>query len=65
MAVVGFDDSQMAKLTRPPLTTILSTATATATGLAETAVEMLTALLRGEPVDPVVLPTELIRRGSA
>lgn len=61
MAVVGFDDSQMAKLTRPPLTTILSTAT----GLAETAVEMLTALLRGDPVDPVVLPTELIRRGSA
>lgn len=61
VAVVGFDDSQMAKLTRPPLTTVLSTTT----GMASTAVEMLLTLLRGEQVEHVILPTELVPRDSA
>ncbi|TLQ01016.1 LacI family transcriptional regulator [Nesterenkonia salmonea] len=61
VAVVGFDDSQMAKLTRPPLTTVLSTTS----GMASTAVEMLLTLLKGQQVEHVILPTELIPRDSA
>ena len=60
--VVGFDDSIIATQTNPTLTTI----TNGATELARLAGTMLLQLLDGErPESPVILPSELVRRGSA
>jgi DNA-binding LacI/PurR family transcriptional regulator len=61
VAVVGFDDVELARFTDPPLTTIRQPS-------AEQARVMVAALLaqiRGEPTPaPVILPTELVVRGS-
>ncbi len=62
VAVVGFDNTQAAQLTRPPLTTVVNPVGA----LASTAVEMLLKLLGGSQVEErVILGTELIQRASA
>ncbi|HVX42782.1 MAG TPA: LacI family DNA-binding transcriptional regulator [Mycobacteriales bacterium] len=61
VAVGGFDDSRIAQTTDPPLTTIRQPLPQIA---AETS-RMLLRLIEGEEVEPVVLPTELIRRDSA
>lgn len=60
--VVGFDNSVAALQTNPGLTTM----TNPASDLARLAGEMLIALLAGEsPESPVILPSELVVRGSA
>lgn len=61
VAVVGFDDSQAAQLTRPPLTTVLNPVA----GMASAAVGMLQKLMNDDDAGPVILPTELIRRESS
>ncbi|WP_150463220.1 LacI family DNA-binding transcriptional regulator [Nesterenkonia ebinurensis] len=62
IAVVGFDNSQAAELTRPPLTTVVNPVTA----LAGTAVKLLLRLLEEQPVESrVILETKLVRRASA
>jgi DNA-binding LacI/PurR family transcriptional regulator len=61
VAVVGYDDIEMAKYTEPPLTTIHQPAVAQA----RTMTEILLTQIGGDPVpDPVVLPTELVERES-
>ncbi len=60
--VVGFDDSSAARQTTPPLTTM----TNPASELARTAADMLNELLAGgRPDSPVILPSNLVLRGSA
>ncbi|HEY0697022.1 MAG TPA: LacI family DNA-binding transcriptional regulator [Micromonospora sp.] len=62
VAVVGFDDLEIAKFTEPPLTTVRQP-------IADIGREMTRQMLRltaGEPIEPaVVLPTELVLRESA
>ena len=62
VAVIGFDDIEMARYTDPPLTTVRQP-------IVQIGREMTRQLLRmtaGETIEPVVvLPTELIRRESA
>jgi DNA-binding LacI/PurR family transcriptional regulator len=61
VAVGGFDDSNTALATDPPLTTIRQP-------LAQVSTEMVQLLLRvidGEEVESVILPTELVVRGTA
>ncbi|MFE6129710.1 LacI family DNA-binding transcriptional regulator [Streptomyces sp. NPDC056437] len=63
IAVIGFDDIPMAQHTEPPLTTVRQPMRR----MGERAAGMLLAHLAGTPapVEPVVLPTELIVRASA
>lgn len=61
VALVGFDDSAAAALTRPPLTTVSNPVSQ----MAVRATELLLALMEGEPVEPQVLPTRLVPRGTA
>jgi LacI family transcriptional regulator len=63
IAVVGFDDLPLARHTEPGLTTVRQPMR----GMGETAAGLLLSRLLGEPVpaEPVVLPTELVVRGSA
>lgn len=61
VAVGGFDDSAIATATRPTLTTIHQPLGK----VAERTVELLTALLDEQEVEPIVLPTELVVRDSA
>ncbi|MBO3734369.1 LacI family DNA-binding transcriptional regulator [Glycomyces niveus] len=61
VAVGGFDDSAIAAATSPMLTTVRQPLDR----VAEEAVRLLIALLDGEPAESVVLPTELVVRGSA
>ncbi|MFC3495761.1 LacI family DNA-binding transcriptional regulator [Glycomyces rhizosphaerae] len=61
VAVGGFDDSAIAAATSPMLTTVRQPLDQ----VADEAVRMLMALLDGEPAESVVLPTELVVRGSA
>ena len=61
VAVVGFDDIDMAAHTDPPLTTVRQEAAETARRM----VELLLAQIQGEPPgDPVTLPTRLVVRRS-
>ena len=60
VAVMGFDDIPMASYTHPPLTTVQQN-----THLAgELLVENLLKLVDGEPVESLLLPAELMVRGS-
>jgi DNA-binding LacI/PurR family transcriptional regulator len=59
--VGGFDDSSAAVTTDPPLTTIRQPWTR----LSSEMVRLLLARIAGEPPSGVILPTELVRRGSA
>ncbi|MCT2585312.1 LacI family DNA-binding transcriptional regulator [Actinophytocola sp. S1-96] len=62
VAVVGYDDIEMARHTEPPLTTIHQPVI----DQARTMTELLLTQIGGDPVgEPVVLPTELVERGSA
>ena len=61
VAVVGFDDIPAAALANPPLTTVTQDASIAGHKLVET----LLAQIRGEPVEPQVLPTRLIVRQSS
>jgi DNA-binding LacI/PurR family transcriptional regulator len=62
VAVVGYDDIEMARHTEPPLTTIHQPIILQA----RTMTELLLTQIGGDPVaDPVVLPTELVERESA
>jgi DNA-binding LacI/PurR family transcriptional regulator len=61
VAVGGFDDSQIAAATAPPLTTVRNP-------LERVAAEMVDLALRHidkQPVESVLVPTELVRRESA
>ena len=61
IAVAGFDDSQIAIATTPPLTTIRHPLDQ----VAETMVDMVVKHIAGEPVASQLVPTELVRRESA
>ena len=64
IAVVGYDDSAVAAVTDPPLTTVVNPVAA----MARTAGMILLQRLAGtEPVDhaPTIFPPELIVRSSA
>lgn len=61
VAVVGYDDSPAATLSRPALTTVVNPISE----MAGRAVDLLLRVMRGEPVEPEVLPTRLVLRESA
>ncbi len=62
VSIVGFDDIAAASSSTPPLTTVHIPQAE----LGRTAVDLLIGRLRGEPSpsSPVVLPTQLVQRGS-
>ena len=62
VAVTGFDDITLTRYFSPPLTTIRQSGGV----LGEIAVDALVALVEGtdEPARTIVLPTELVVRGS-
>jgi LacI family transcriptional regulator len=62
IAVVGFDDFALADLVDPPITVVAQNAAALGTAAAE----LLLARLGGDASPPrsIVIPTELIQRGS-
>ncbi len=61
VAVVGFDDLPIARITEPPLTTVHQPVQA----LGQEMVRMLLALMAGERPSPLILPTHLVVRASA
>lgn len=61
VALVGFDGSAAASLTRPPLTTVANPVSE----MAVRATELLLGLLAGESVRSEVLPTHLVEGGTA
>ncbi len=61
VAVVGFDDLDIASRTDPPLTTVHQPIRVLGSEMAR----MLTALLAGREPNPLILPTRLVIRGSA
>lgn len=62
LSVVGFDDIAVSSLVVPSLTTVRQDARA----IGREAVRLLLALAeRSEPLEPVVVPTQLIARGSS
>ncbi|WP_424533233.1 LacI family DNA-binding transcriptional regulator [Sphaerisporangium viridialbum] len=62
VAIVGFDDSELATLLRPDLTVVAQDTTA----IGSTAIDMLRARIAdpARPVHRVTVPVELVRRGS-
>jgi LacI family transcriptional regulator len=60
VAVVGFDDIDVAALVPPGLTTIAQDKA----GFGTAAAAALVAMLRGRPCEPTALPTTLVVRGS-
>jgi DNA-binding LacI/PurR family transcriptional regulator len=60
VSVVGFDDIAPASLVKPPLTTVAQDST----HAGETLVETLLRLVRGEPVESIILPAKLVVRRS-
>ncbi|MCQ9131451.1 MULTISPECIES: LacI family DNA-binding transcriptional regulator [Streptomyces] len=61
VAVVGFDDLEVARIADPPLTTVHQPITALGREMAR----MLVALLDGQDPTPLILPTSLVTRSSA
>jgi DNA-binding LacI/PurR family transcriptional regulator len=61
VAVVGFDDLEIATRTEPPLTTVHQPVRALGREMAR----MLTSVLSGQDAGPLILPTRLVVRGSA
>ena len=60
VAVVGFDDSVIARYTTPPLTTVAQPIRQLGWEMAK----MLVSLIDGEPAGPLILPTRLVVRES-
>lgn len=62
ISVVGYDDGELATVTYPPLTSVVTALDE----LGTTAVRLLEAVMRGEEVESRVVPTppRLVRRGS-
>ncbi|UCM91609.1 LacI family DNA-binding transcriptional regulator [Streptomyces marincola] len=60
VAVVGFDDLDIARITEPPLTTVHQPVQA----LGRESARMLVGLIRGEQPTSLVLPTRLVTRSS-
>jgi len=60
VAVVGFDDSLIARYTSPPLTTVAQPIRQLGSEMAK----MLVSLIDGEPAGPLILPTRLVIRES-
>jgi LacI family transcriptional regulator len=63
VAVVGIGDIPTATYVEPPLTTVALPTRE----MGEAAMDVLLRLMRGEkpPEEPVTLPVQLVRRGSA
>ena len=61
VAVVGFDDLDIAERTDPPLTTVHQSIQALGSEMAR----MLIGVIAGQEPTPIILPTRLVRRGSA
>ena len=61
VALVGFDDIPAASFTNPPLTTVSQDVKAAGEALVDT----LLRKIRGQAVEPYMLPTQLIVRGSS
>jgi DNA-binding LacI/PurR family transcriptional regulator len=61
VALVGFDDSPLSAVARPPLTTVRQPVVRMGTALAE---HLLAGIERGGPVESSVLPTELVLRAT-
>jgi DNA-binding LacI/PurR family transcriptional regulator len=61
VAVVGFDDLDIAERTEPPLTTVHQSIQA----LGREMTRMLLELIAGQERTSIILPTRLVRRGSA
>ena len=61
VAVVGFDDLEIARHTEPALTTVSQPIR----GLGQEMATMLVRLIGGESPTPIILPTRLVVRGSA
>lgn len=61
VAVVGYDDSAAATMSRPALTTVVNPISE----MASRAVDLLLRVMDGEAVDPAILPTGLVVRESA
>ena len=61
VAVVGFDDSLIARYTSPPLTTVAQPIRQLGSEMAK----MLVSLIDGEPAGPLILPTRLVVRESS
>jgi DNA-binding LacI/PurR family transcriptional regulator len=62
VAVIGFDDIEMARYTEPPLTTVRQPIQQIGREMAR----LLMRLVAGEDIEPItMLPTELIIRESA
>mgnify|MGYP006213926271 CR=1 FL=1 len=61
VAIVGFDDIPAASFTSPPLTTVSQDVKAAGEALVDT----LLRKIRGQAVEPYMLPTQLIVRGSS
>jgi DNA-binding LacI/PurR family transcriptional regulator len=60
VAVVGFDDSLIARYTSPPLTTVAQPIRQLGSEMAK----RLVSLIDGEPAGPLILPTRLVIRES-
>ncbi|SDP31094.1 transcriptional regulator, LacI family [Actinopolyspora xinjiangensis] len=63
VAVIGFDDSDVARNTEPALTSVAQPVQRMGAELARLLIAQLEDPTRS--LDPVILPTELVRRGSA
>ncbi|HYP72606.1 MAG TPA: substrate-binding domain-containing protein, partial [Microbacterium sp.] len=61
VAVAGFDDSGLAAIHRPPLTTVRQPWSQ----ISSTMVDMVLDVIAGRPRGPVVLPTTLVVRETA
>lgn len=61
VAVVGFDDLEVARRTEPALTTVSQPIR----GLGQEMATMLVRLIDGDSPTPIILPTHLVVRGSA
>jgi len=62
VAVVGFDDSPLCASARPAITSVRQPVVAMGEALAE---RLLAVIGRGEPQEPLVMPTEIVLRRSA
>ena len=65
VAVVGFDDIELAALIPPGLTTVAQDRTGFGTAAAEALITMIQGGDDAPPPAPITLPTTLIRRGTA